>query len=1012
MTDKEIKKIIRQLKKHELSIREVPDEVKHHKEIVAAERKLGLRKEGNRGYDVIHGFFFVEEEIIWYDFSDEPTSRTQRVTFETIEEYYDYLDGDIYNQACYKFCDLSKFDSFITKNNIDILRMQETESFTQRTLEDAVLNVAEDELATYEEVEGKKKSIKTWIKKFDECKSGQELYDVVERFSKSKLNGIIDDSFFFYCYIFKDVNSEERFRAVMEYMCTGRYPEYKMTNALCSIYGSGRVLDKYDYSSGAKNTIYKHKRRLKEYINILASGRIVFRERCYFDKNSHYYCKSVEGYEDGCRWPTVSYQQYFETFEEFIDNQHGCLKNTDLTGALKLDVDFSAYITDSTTKLPISSLGKLQCEVKKSYKDGLFYVSKEWKTLEGCSVREDTFSTSYFFDFVYYLQGDLSDAFLLFCDGLENISGYDGILFSGARLKSNLCEKFGVLYEAANLNSSSIESFLVAEKNEEETMLTVIESQNSELMTEDSNIHGLLFAGDYDQKLQKIYYVTDLHLMHRLQNAECKSKDDITYTIQKIVDNIAEDAYNVLLIGGDVSSEYSIFELFIILLRQKIDSKRYGHLDVIFVLGNHELWNFPHKSVEQIVSIYREIIEANGMYLLHNELLYRNSSDRLCQISYDRLKTLSVQELRAELQSVRLVIFGGLGFSGYNNEFNANQGIYRATINRDEEILESIRFEELYNYILPAIVDKNTVIFTHTPKKDWAADITPQKDFVYVSGHTHRNEFYDDGDYRVYSDNQVGYRNNNPKLKSFLLDSEYDCFSDYEDGVYEITTSQYNDFYRGKNIQMSFTREVHILYMLKKKGYYCFIHKGKKGLLAMLNGGSLKRLDEKDVNYYYKHMDEMVSYIRGPLDKYMSAMHRVSEEVRKIGGSGTIHGCIVDVDWYNHIYVNPVDLTVTGYFAWNIIDKVVYPNVAALLEAECPELYGNYLKMIGNDKDNPLVPVKKKNEIGCLPVEYLSTDIYKASREIKKMQKLALNILSSWYENPNINGGAFIEKRN
>ena len=84
MTDKEIKKIIRQLKKHELSIREVPDEVKHHKEIVAAERKLGLRIEGNRGYDVIHGFFFVEEEIVWYDFSDEPKSRTQRMTFETI----------------------------------------------------------------------------------------------------------------------------------------------------------------------------------------------------------------------------------------------------------------------------------------------------------------------------------------------------------------------------------------------------------------------------------------------------------------------------------------------------------------------------------------------------------------------------------------------------------------------------------------------------------------------------------------------------------------------------------------------------------------------------------------------------------------------------------------------------------------------------------------------------------------------------------------------------------------
>ena len=1008
MTDKEIKKIIRQLKKHELSIREVPDEVKHHKEIVAAERKLGLRIEGNRGYDVIHGFFFVEEEIVWYDFSDEPKSRTQRMTFETIEDYYDYLDGDIYNQACYRFCDLGKFESFIAKNNIDILRMQERESFTQMTIEDAVLKVSEDELAAYEEVEGKKKSIKTWIKKFDECKSGQELYDVVDRFSKSKLNDVIDVSFFFYCYIFKNVDSEERFEAVMEYMCTGRYPEYKMINALCSIYGSKRVLDKYDYSSGAKNTIYKHKRRLKEYINTLASGRIVFRERCYFDNNSHYYCKSVEGYEDGCRWPTVSYQQYFETFEDFIDNQCGSLKNTDLTGALKLDVDFSLYETDSTTKLPIVSLGKLQCEVKKNYRDGVFYVSKEWKTLEGCPVKKDTFSSPYFFDFVYYLQGDLSNAFLLFCDGLENISGYEGIVFSGARLRSNLCEKIGVMYEPVNLNVSSVESFAITEKNEEETALSVVKPQNSEMSAEDNNVHGLMIEGDADQ--QRIYYVTDLHLMHRLQSARCKSKDDITYTLQKIVDNITEDAYNVLLIGGDVSSEYSIFELFVSLLKNKIDNKRYGHLDVIFTLGNHELWNFPNKSVEQIVSIYRELIEANGMYLLHNELLYRNSNDRLCQISYERLNALSVQEIRAELQSTRLVIFGGLGFSGHNEDFNANQDIYRATINRDEEILESSKFEELYNRLLPAIVDKNTVIFTHTPKKDWTSDITLQKDLVYVSGHNHRNEFYDDGDFRVYSDNQVGYRNNNPQLKSFLLDSEYDCFADYADGVYEITSAQYNDFYRGKNIQMSFTREVHILYMLKKNGYYCFIHKGKKGMLAMLNGGSLKRLDEKDVNYYYEHMDEMVSYIRGPLDKYMRVMHNVSEEVRKIGGSGTIHGCIVDVDWYNHIYVNPVDLTITGYFVWNIIDKVVYPNVPALLKAKCPELYGNYLKMIGNDKGNPLVPVKKKNEIGCLPVEYLSTDIYKASREIKKMQKLASNILSSWYENPNIDEGSFIEE--
>ena len=32
------------------------------------------------------------------------------------------------------------------------------------------------------------------------------------------------------------------------------------------------------------------------------------------------------------------------------------------------------------------------------------------------------------------------------------------------------------------------------------------------------------------------------------------------------------------------------------------------------------------------------------------------------------------------------------------------------------------------------------------------------------------------------------------------------------------------------------------------------------------------------------------------------------------------------------------------------------------------------------------------------PQEYLETDIYKASREIKKMQKLNSNVLTTWYD--------------
>ena len=84
-----------------------------------------------------------------------------------------------------------------------------------------------------------------------------------------------------------------------------------------------------------------------------------------------------------------------------------------------------------------------------------------------------------------------------------------------------------------------------------------------------------------------------------------------------------------------------------------------------------------------------------------------------------------------------------------------------------------------------------------------------------------------------------------------------------------------------------------------------------------------------------------------------------------------------------------------------MIDKIVYPDVPALLEANCPVIYGNYLKLIKEDKKNPLVFVKKKkDELDVLPQKYLSTDIYKVSRELKKMQKLTSNILSLWHENP------------
>ena len=551
-------------------------------------------------------------------------------------------------------------------------------------------------------------------------------------------------------------------------------------------------------------------------------------------------------------------------------------------------------------------------------------------------------------------------------------------------------EKVGLEYHVPEINCDLIKSFDYVEQNERET--TVVLRARKDLLTFDSA---------FDCGCKRVHYVSDIHLMHKIQDADCRSKEDVIYVIQKIVDTIANGPVSLLLIGGDVASDIEIFQLFVKILSKTL----HRNTQVVFILGNHELWSFPEFQMEQIVSKYRTILEECGMYLLHNDLLYKEdgglhngSNTGIHIIKYYDLCQMNEKQISERLRSARYVILGGLGFSGYNMKFNADNGIYRMTVDRAEEIKETKVFEDLYDYLRPVFDDKNTIILTHTPKKDWCREAEPDKNYVYVSGHTHRNFFYDDGEYRVYSDNQVGYHNENLHLKSFLIDTDYDCFSDYADGIFEITREQYNDFYRGKNIPMTFKREVNVLYMLKKNGYYCFIHKSRSGSLTILNGGAMKKLEIQDVQYYYDNMEAMISTIKTPLDKFTSFQKRVADVIKKIGGVGKIHGSIIDIDFYNHIYVSPVDLSMTGYWASDIINKIVYPSIPALLEKNCPLIFNNYSKLLKDNGENLLAPKKQTND-AMLPQVYLDTDIYKASREIKKMQKLHSNILTSWYEN-------------
>ncbi|MEY8482541.1 hypothetical protein AALD74_11905 [Lachnospiraceae bacterium 48-21] len=65
----------------------------------------------------------------------------------------------------------------------------------------------------------------------------------------------------------------------------------------------------------------------------------------------------------------------------------------------------------------------------------------------------------------------MSEADLLFCDGLMFLEQWNTINFTNAKMKSSLCKKFGLKYDIQEIKSDLIKSFDYIEQNENETAL-------------------------------------------------------------------------------------------------------------------------------------------------------------------------------------------------------------------------------------------------------------------------------------------------------------------------------------------------------------------------------------------------------------------------------------------------------------------------------------------------------------------------------------------------------------
>ncbi len=522
-------------------------------------------------------------------------------------------------------------------------------------------------------------------------------------------------------------------------------------------------------------------------------------------------------------------------------------------------------------------------------------------------------------------------------------------------------------------------------------------NDQSGIKGETSAISRLIKSISEDDFSDAISYITDIHLLYKLNEYKCKTFEDTNRILDLIASTIAGQATTrANLIGGDICSDFEIYKQFI---KKLSKMNHFGHFFI--TLGNHELWPFANQSFEYIVSTYRKILEEYGqgrLHLVQNNLFYYENNGWK-EISETELERIPPEQLRQRMRVAETIIFGGIGFAGNNETFNATVGMYKDVISREQEKQESEKILNLYEKVTSALYDKNLIVLTHMPLEDWAGkDYKHKERIVYVSGHNHQNYAYDDSVTRVLANNQSGYKGKNFNLKKFWLNSDFVPFRNYDDGIHEITRNEYIKFYHGMRKYISFNTDYSKLYMLKRNDVYMFIIENDKGKLLLLDGGNRRTLTHKSLNYYYDNMLNYSISIKVYLSDYLEFQERISKEIRRIGGTGTIHGCIVDIDYYNHLFINPIDRSITPYFAYSMVDKYVYNKFPNLLKDRAPDIYRNYKELVTQQGDNSSLILYDKKHFSKRRVTHVtSTEIYRVSLIIKKLQYTTYhNVIRLW----------------
>lgn len=290
-------------------------------------------------------------------------------------------------------------------------------------------------------------------------------------------------------------------------------------------------------------------------------------------------------------------------------------------------------------------------------------------------------------------------------------------------------------------------------------------------------------------------------------------------------------------------------------------------------------------------------------------------------------------------------------------------------------------------------------------------------------------------------------------LKRFLTANMNTNFKidDYKDGIHDIAVDDYWTYLRNIDDDYKFKlrpvfKHTNYIKMIKRNGFVMFMSVSHKGSLCILNGARLKKADFSP-EYYFENLERYANSVVSMFSKYWETLYKISEQItslkpdktvlrkrdyakyvrecklknerplkfnewyelegKTIKLSGRVHGCIVDVDYYNHIYLNPYDGTIVPYRADSMYDKDVYKNTLSLISAQRPEMLKSFNDLTENqsmsllcaDNDVSHELLNPNDEVSTEFVKVYSHDMYGISNRLKPLQNIYdKKLIQVWYD--------------